>query len=212
MNYSVIILAAGSGNRMNLGYNKVLYKINDKSIVENSVDAFLKHDKCIEIILVVSKKELEYFKEMFNGSNIKIVEGGKTRSESVYNGLKSVSNEYVMIHDGARPYITIDLLDKLCEELIVSEACILAVKVKDTIKVVNELKIVDTPDRSTLYAAQTPQAFSTKLIRECYLKARNRLSDFSDDSSIVECFSNVKVTIVESSYANVKVTTKEDLR
>lgn len=211
MKYSVILVAAGNGSRMNLGYNKVFYPMEDgMTVLEKSVRLFDQHAQCNQIIIVTQP---ENFAQCHFDTKTKLIccKGGDSRSMSVTQGLAQVNEEYVMVHDGARPYVTSEQLDRLVACLATEEACLLAVPCKDTIKIVNANKVMSTPDRSTLYQAQTPQAFKTALLKECYKKAAldGRLTD---DASCVELYGNQAVAIVEGSYANIKITTQEDLK
>lgn len=211
MRYSAIIVAAGVGSRMNLGYNKVFYTLKDgKTVLEKTVQCFNHHSDCAEIILVTQKENFELCRFKTEKPLI-LTEGGATRSKSVTCGLNQAKEDYVMIHDGARPYVSTSSLDALVACLHQHDACILAVPCKDTIKVVKDGKIVDTPARSTLYQAQTPQAFKRSLLEQCYKKAELD-GTLTDDASCVEKYGNSEVMIVEGDYANIKITTMEDIR
>ena len=207
MKYSALICAAGSGTRMKLGYNKVYAKLNDgQMIIDKTINVFLNDIDCEEIIVV---SDPDVFLEMHNGvidQRITLVQGGSTRQESVYHGLVKVKNSYVMIHDGARPFLNQDLLDSIKNTLTTEVPC------KDTIKKVIDGYVETTYDRSTLMAAQTPQAFKTDLILSCTKKAMEENYTGTDDASLVEKYSDVKVKAVEGSYANIKITTIEDLK
>ena len=117
MKYSAIVLAAGSGSRTGLGFNKVLLEINEKKVLDYSLDIFIKDNKCTEIILVVSKNEYDYFSEAYIDVIDKFIIGGSERQYSVFNALNEVSNEYVLIHDGARPYIKSSTINEICSVL-----------------------------------------------------------------------------------------------
>ena len=128
MLYSVVIVASGKGTRLNLGYNKVFYKLDQDTILDKSINLFKTDKDCNEIIVVTNKED---FNLLNYHDNLIIVEGGKLRQESVYNGLVKVTNDYVMIHDGARPYLTMNLINDLKEKLTHVDACILSVKAVD---------------------------------------------------------------------------------
>lgn len=212
MNYSALIVAAGSGTRMGLGYNKVLYSFpNGKTIIETTIEAFSKDKRCTQIILVSSEEDLEAMKRLCKDQVQAYVIGGDTRQQSVSNGLAHVKNEYVLIHDGARPWISMEEIDRIVETLKTNDACLLCVPVKDTIKRVVNGIVETTYDRSTLMQAQTPQAFSTKLIQQAYDIAKEKEIVATDDAQLAELCMNAKVVAVEGSYANKKVTTQEDL-
>jgi 2-C-methyl-D-erythritol 4-phosphate cytidylyltransferase len=208
--YSAIILAAGSGTRLGLGYNKLLYKIDNQSIIEKTVNVFKNDEDCHEIILVISKTDEEEMKKLFDNS-VTYVFGGATRQESSYNGVSQATSEIVMIHDGARPYVSKSEIDACKKQMKISDACLLMVPVKDTIKVVENGIVKTTPNRNHLMAALTPQCFKTKLIKECLEKAMKSSETFSDDASVVEKMSDTLVHVVLGEYSNIKITTKEDI-
>lgn len=210
MRYSAVILAAGSGTRVGLGYNKLLYKMDEETIIEKTVKVFEQDASCNEIILVISKNDEDDMKRLFK-DRVHFVYGGATRQESSYHGVSAAHEEVVMIHDGARPYVSQDEL-KRCKEAMESyDAALLMVPVKDTIKVVEHDIVDHTPERSTLMAALTPQCFKRDLICGCLKKAIHGQDVFSDDASVVERLSNTKVHVVLGAYTNIKITTKEDL-
>ncbi|MCH4207028.1 MAG: 2-C-methyl-D-erythritol 4-phosphate cytidylyltransferase [Solobacterium sp.] len=212
MEYSVIIVAAGSGSRMKLGYNKVYYRGKDgRTILEHTMDLFLKDQDCRQIVVVTDP---EVYRHEMTGSlagKVVLAKGGATRQESVSSGLKAVISDYVMVHDGARPFLDESSLNALKQALSEVDAACLLVRVKDTIKVVQDGYVVSTPERDTLYAALTPQAFKTQLLISCMEQAQQEGFTGTDDSSLVERYSDVKVKAVEGSYANRKITTPEDL-
>ncbi len=212
MEYSVIVVASGNGNRMNLGYNKMFYRFKDgETVLDKTINHFLNHKECSEIIIVTQS---ENFDACPKSSKKKIITcvGGKERQDSVMNGLKLVTNEYVFVHDGARPFIDLEVLDRLVAGLKENDACLLAVPCVDTIKVVEEGVVTNTPKRSTLYQAQTPQAFKTELLRNSYKKLIEANAIVTDDSQCVETFSNEKVHIVLGDYKNKKITTIGDIK
>lgn len=216
---TVIIPAAGKGKRMNSKKSKQYIEILDKPILAYTIDAFEKCNNINNIILVVGKKEIEYVRdEIVEKYNFKkvigIIEGGKERQDSVYEGIKEVPHDtdIVLIHDGARPFINNHLINKAIINAHEYGACVLGVKVKDTIKVAdNSYNIIDTPNRNKLWSVQTPQAFRKALINKSYEKAKNDKFIATDDSMLVEKYSEVKVKIIEGAYFNIKITTNEDL-
>lgn len=212
MEYSAIVLAAGKGSRTNLEYNKVFFKFSDGQVLLlKTLRPFLQDEHCKEIIVVTTPNEIEIIQEMVSDEKIIYTYGGETRQDSVYNGLSKVSYEYVMIHDGARCFISDKEINDCKEALKTNDACLLMVPAIDTMKHVVDGYVVNTPLRSELYAAQTPQCFQTKLIKDCYQKAKDSGAIASDDASLVELFSTAKIKVVRGEYANKKVTTKEDL-
>lgn len=211
MRYSVVLPCAGSGSRMQLGYNKLLWKMkNGRTILENTVSIFLRDERCFEVVLVVDKTECSTWEKMFCNPKIKFVIGGKTRQESVYAGLQVVTEKRVLIHDGARPFLDQATLDRLLIAAETYAACLVAVPCKDTIKVVEKKTVKKTPPREVLYQAQTPQAFDLTVILSAYQKAEEAGFMATDDASVVEAFSDVLVHVVPGDYQNIKVTTPED--
>ncbi len=211
---SVIIVAGGSGSRMNMNINKQFIKINEKEVIAHTIDKFYKNEYIDEIILVVKEDEIDYFNKniinKYGYKNIKIALGGKERQDSVYNGLKIVDKncDMVLVHDGARPFVSKEIIKKAVTET--KKASVIGVRVKDTIKVVNNNEIISTPNRNTLWAIQTPQTFKYDLLKIAYEKAYEENFYGTDDSSLVENLGE-KVNIIEGSYENIKITTKEDL-
>lgn len=212
MDYTALVVAAGSGSRVGLGYNKLLYKFeNGKTILEETVSIFMKDERCTQIIVVASSDDMETFTRLCSCGKVVFVLGGETRQQSVYNGLKAVKEEYVLIHDGARPWLSTMCIDRILNTLKDHPACLLCVPVKDTIKEVRDGFVVQTYKRADLKQAQTPQAFDTNLIIRCYEKAMKQGIVATDDAQIVEVCSDVQVREVEGSYENIKVTTMEDI-
>lgn len=212
MEYSVIIVAAGSGTRMKLGYNKVYAELKDgRSILETSISDFQNDSDCKQIIVVTDPEEFSNQMKKEIIENVDVCKGGSTRQESVSNGLKLVKYQFVMIHDGARPFVNAEMLNRLKKEMTHEKAALLMVPVKDTIKRVENGYVTGTYVRSELRAAQTPQMFSTDLIRSCMKKAMEEGYTGTDDASLVEKYSDEKVKAVEGDYANYKITTPEDL-
>lgn len=210
MNYDVVIVAAGSGSRMNLGYNKVYYRLEEKTILEHAILLFEEDPSCKKIIVVTDVET--YQKEVGDRyPKVTCVMGGETRQESVWKGLEEVESEYVFIHDGARPYLTKEVVHRLESALESHNAVCPMVPVKDTIKVVQDHIVQNTLVRKELYAAQTPQAFQTALLRECLKKANEEGKVLYDDCMAVEQYSNEKVFVVEGDYRNKKITTIDDL-
>lgn len=212
MDYTALVVAAGSGSRVGLGYNKLLYKFeNGKTILEETVSIFMKDERCKQIIVVSSSDDMETFTRLCSCGKVVFVLGGNTRQQSVYNGLKAVKEDVVLIHDGARPWLSMDCINRILDTLQEHPACLLCVSVKDTIKEVKDGIVVQTYHRDDLKQAQTPQAFDTNLIIHAYEKAMKQGISATDDAQIVELCSDIRVRAVEGSYENSKVTTMEDL-
>ena len=211
MNCSAIVLCAGKGSRSGLTYNKMLYRFKNKTVYEMTMDIFLNDERCKQIVVVTKEEELDDLKKLISSKKIDYVFGGKERQDSVYNGLQVVKEDYVLIHDGARPYLKKENIDDILECLNKNNACLLVVPVKDTIKVCMDGNIVKTLPREQLVQAQTPQAFKTELIKRCYQKGKDQNYIATDDASLVEYFENIEVKAVLGSYSNIKITTPDDL-
>lgn len=207
--YQAILLAAGNSSRSGLNYNKVLYTLDDKPIIYISALNFINDEKCNKIFLVCKSNELDTFKKIFEQENkIEYIIGGQTRQESVSNALKHVNSEYVLIHDGARPYYSKKLLDIIVNKLDEFNAVIPAMKVTDTIKVVESGIVIKTINREMLRTIQTPQGFKTSVIKLAHSLANKQ--DYTDDSSMVEELTNEKVCVIDGEKDNIKYTQKED--
>lgn len=220
-----VVLAAGQGKRMHSAVRKQYLLLQDKPIIYYALktiqDSFIE-----EIILVAGSGEKEYCRseivEKFHLTKVKeIVEGGEERYHSVACGLKAIEGEgYVFIHDGARPFLTEEILRRTYNMVKEYHACVVGMPVKDTIKVVDGNHFAKlTPDRETLWQVQTPQAFTISLAKEAYdmllhkeeeLKAQG--IRITDDAMVVETLLAHPVRLVEGSYENIKITTPEDLR
>jgi 2-C-methyl-D-erythritol 4-phosphate cytidylyltransferase len=209
--YTALIVAAGSGSRTELGYNKVFYEVHSQPIITYSVDRFIADPDFSEIIVVHAKDELEKMKIALKDRQVIFVEGGSTRQESVYRGLKAVTNAVVFIHDGARPNLKKEQLDLLKSGLDNASALTLAVKSKETIKVVRNQQVVGDINRDEAYLIQTPQVFITDEIKSAHEALKSSKIIFTDDTSIYSSYCHGKVYIVEGTDDNVKVTTKFDL-
>lgn len=215
---TAIIVAAGRGTRMNSETPKQYMAIAGKTILDSTIYKFEKSNYVDEIILVVNKEELEYVRINIACDYEKIVKvlgGGKTRTESVYEGVKMASENrgIILIHDGVRPFVSYKLINSCVENAYKYKSCVPAIDVVDTIKVVEEGFVKDTLDRKKLKAVQTPQAFDYYLIKKCYDMAINENKDvnFTDDASIVEFYGH-KVKIIDGLSKNIKITTPLDLK
>lgn len=205
MNYDAVIVASGKGERAKLGFNKVFYVMeNGKTVLENASQVFIDDDDCKNIIIVTNEPE-----KIVKNEKIKTLAGGKLRANSVYNGLLLCESEYVFIHDGARPFISKEDINKLKEEVVSGDGAILAKKVTDTVKLCKDGKVIQTLDRENIYLALTPQAFRTNLIREAYDTLD--VSECTDDASVFEKF-NHTVKIVEGDTNNIKLTLESDFK
>lgn len=215
---SAIILAGGKGKRMGAPVSKQFIEIKGKPIIYYTIKKFSENKKIDNIVVVLSKDEVGYFKEnILEKYNLKvdnIVIGGTERQDSVYNGLKSLEDtntDIVLIHDGARPFISDRIIDDGIKFAQVYGACAPGVMPKDTIKIKNESNFsVSTPDRGSLVAIQTPQVFKFNEILECHEKIKINNIVVTDDTMIAEKF-GYSVYLYDGEYTNIKVTTPEDL-
>jgi len=218
---TAIILAAGQGKRMNMPVAKQFIMLEEKPVIYYSVKAF--EESCVDdIILICGQGQVSYCKDhilkSYGFKKIRqIVEGGTERYDSVHKGLLAIkSTDYVLIHDGARPFISVALINEVIKAVHESKACIVAAPVKDTIKIVDEGGwIKDTPNRKLLWAAQTPQAFEFGLIKKAYEALFNTdeslRRNITDDAMVFDMFINMPVKVVKGDYYNIKITTPEDL-
>lgn len=216
--YTAIVMAAGSGKRMNSKVHKQYLIIQDRPVLYYSLKAF--EDSAVdEIVLVVGKGEEKFCRkeivDKYGISKVKaIVEGGKERYHSVFEGLKQTSDaDYVLIHDGARPFVNQDIIRRCMQEVQKYQACVVGMPVKDTIKIADEEGYAkQTPDRKNVWMIQTPQTFSYALIYEVYeemLKTED--TAITDDAMVLERIKGKKSKLIEGSYRNIKITTPEDL-
>ena len=216
--YAAIVLAAGSGKRMNSQVHKQYLIIQDRPVLYYSLKEF--EDSAVdEIVLVVGKGEEEFCRreivDKYGISKVKaIVEGGKERYHSVFEGLKQTSDaDYVLIHDGARPFVNQDIIRRCMQEVQKYQACVVGMPVKDTIKIADEGGYAkQTPDRKNVWMIQTPQTFSYALIYGAYeemLKTED--AAITDDAMVLERTKGKKSKLIEGSYRNIKITTPEDL-
>jgi len=213
--YSVILLVAGTGSRMGLGYNKALYQISGKTIVEHSIQVFLEDENCGQIVMVTSNADLDQMQALFKREEkVEIVLGGKMRQDSVCEGLKYVKEDVVLVHDGARPFVTREMVNQCYLTAKSGIAGLLAIPVKDTIK---KVRLADTPlvastlDRSELVAAQTPQFAPTPILRMAHACAKAEGFVGTDDVHLIERYTDMKVKVLPGSPMNVKFTTPEDI-
>lgn len=218
MKFTAIVLSAGKGSRMNSGTHKQYLLLNGRPVITYSLEAFEK-SPVDEVILVTGQGEEEYCRkeivEAYGFSKVgKIVAGGKERYHSVFCGLQAVTDtDYVLIHDGARPFVTEEIIARTMETVRNTNACAVGMHVKDTIKITDEKDIVkETPERNNVWMVQTPQAFSCPLISHAYEKMLlQEDAAITDDAMVVEKMCQVPVTLIEGSYRNIKITTPEDM-
>ncbi len=220
-----VVLAAGAGKRMQSDTKKQFLQLREKPIIYYSLQAF-QESFVDEIVLVVSKEDIDYCRkeivEKYGFTKVKyITVGGKERYHSVAAGINSLSAcDYVFIHDGARPMLAGEILERAYHCVKECDACVVGMPVKDTIKIANESGyIAMTPNRNLVWSIQTPQVFKYKLINEAYKKLieqeevlKDKGINITDDAMVVETLMAHPVKLVEGSYENIKITTPEDLK
>ena len=215
-----VILAGGRGSRMHSDIQKQYMLLNGRPLICYALEMF--EQSCADdLVLVTGAGEEAYVRQeilphMELTKLRAIVPGGKERYHSVYEGMKALSScDYVLIHDGARPLVTEEIIARAAQAAVCDQACVVGMPVKDTIKVAGADGFAQsTPDRSRLWQVQTPQAFSYPLVRGAYdrLMADEALQKgITDDAMVVEHLTGTPVRLVEGSYENLKVTTPEDL-
>ena len=214
---TAVVLAGGQGRRMQSNIPKQYLLLNGKPILYYSLMVF-EQSRVDEIVLVTGEEEREYCRkeivERFGFQKVRaVVAGGKERYHSVYAGLKScLGCDYVMIHDGARPFLTEEMIERSIEAVERDRACAVGMPVKDTIKICDENGYVEqTPKREQVWMIQTPQSFEYCLIERAYRMVIESGRAVTDDAMAVEVFLKEKVRLVEGSYMNIKITTPEDL-
>lgn len=192
--------------------SKLLLKINGKTVLERSVNAFLNISDVDEVIVVAREKDIPAFSDILTDERVSFVVGGDTRQQSVMNAVDVIDDcELIIIHDGARPLIKSEDIENTIRAAKENKAAAVGTFVKDTVKVVDKNGfVVSTPDRSTLFAVQTPQIFDFELYKNAAQNAREKGFDFTDDCQLVESF-NQKVKTVVGSYSNIKITTPDDI-
>ena len=215
MQYDVILPAAGSGKRMAAGRNKLFLELRQKPILIHTLEVFQQDEECKGIWLAVKPEERSYIEMLlakYQITKVKaLLDGGSERQYSVNNCVKKVEDgKIVLVHDAARPFITIPTIHKLVEAAYTKGAAIAGVRAKDTMKRVKDGVIEETVDRSSLWMIQTPQAFNFEILKRAEQQAEDDHFLGTDEAMLVERLGQ-SVYIVESSYENVKITTKEDL-
>lgn len=209
--FSAIILGGGFGQRMGLGYNKVLYKIKGKTVIEHASKHFIEDPDFSEVIIVANREDYDRIKVLFDQQKVKVIKGGKTRQDSVYEGLSTLLEDgYVFIHDGARPNISKTSIEILKKEVI-KQPAILYSKAKDSIVQYENDKIIKYLNRNQIGYIRTPQTFKKEDILKAYDLAKENNHEYSDDASLYMGELNLDIKLVEDDDANIKLTTKFDL-
>ena len=220
-----IVLAAGSGKRMGTSVKKQYLLLKEKPVLYYALKAFEDSERIRQIVLVTGAGEEAYCKEeiveAYGFQKVTaIVAGGRERYHSVWNGLNAIesNNEYVFIHDGARPFVDQTTIERAYREVKKSKACVVGVPTKDTVKIADEAGFVaETPERKYVWQIQTPQVFEKELVWRAYSrlieqeKSGNLTLQVTDDAMVVESMTQHPVKLVMGSYENIKLTTPEDL-
>ena len=223
-----IVLAAGQGKRMGTKIQKQYLELQGYPVIYHTLHVFETSDLIDEIVMAVAPGQIAYAKQeivdKYGFQKVShIVEGGKERYHSVWNALQVIhadreKNEcFVFVHDGARPFVDHEMLERVYRETKVHKACVLGMPTKDTIKIVDEAHMAQTtPDREFVWLVQTPQVFLESVIYEAYEQLMERekhgkLIKVTDDAMVAEQMLGYKVKLVEGSYKNIKLTTPEDL-
>lgn len=219
--YSAILLSAGAGNRMNSDIPKQYMDLKGKMILRYSLETFEHDERISEIVIVANEAWIDTVKEnivkQYGYTKVTdVVIGGKERYESVYKGLCALKDaDYVMIHDGARPFVDHEMIARLTDAVRTHKACIPAVKSKDTIRLSDDEGFVTmTPDRNNVWNIQTPQTFEYVKLKSAFDDYMSNTAEYgpvTDDAMVWELVTGDSVKIVEGSYNNIKITTPEDI-
>ena len=217
MNATAIIVAAGEGRRVGAGISKVYLPIGGRALLLRTLDQFSRAKTVNNVIVVIAERDLDRCRSLLGSDpqarkQLWILQtGGSSRQESVNRGLKKISSEcdVVVIHDGARPFVSAELIDRVIDEVSTRKAVVVGVPVRDTIKVISgDRQILSTPRRDCLWEIQTPQAFERRLILEAHKAAADQ--DATDDASLVERLGK-PVYVIDGERTNIKITLPEDL-
>lgn len=210
MRYSVLIVAAGKQSAEGLTYAKAHASFNDSnSVLNQSTSIFMDDDKCSQIVIVTSAADMSQVVRSSESGKIVYVKGGKTRQESILIGLTAISEDLVLIHDGVRPWIKQYLIDRLLDGVKGEMACVLAHKPSSSVRRVKDGYLVEEIDTEGLVILETPQAYDTSFIIDCYKKAARENICFLDDAEIVSAVSSVPIKVVEGDIRNVRFLLKD---
>ncbi len=212
-----IIVAAGKGSRMGLGYNKVLANLRGRPVIEWTIRKFVFSELINFLVIVINPEDKEAMARIcepyINRIEIIMVNGGDSRQDSVYNGLEALPESVgiVLIHDGARPFVNQDIIENSINKAREFGSACAGLPAKDTIKIVDDKRAVkSTPERISIWHAQTPQSFEKSIIMRIYENAREKGIIGTDDAELAES-AGFKVIMFEGSNSNIKLTTAEDL-
>lgn len=209
--YSVVITAAGCGKRANLGYNKMLYRIAGKTVLETAVETFCNNRDFNQIIVTASYEDKPIYEQILDKYNVEIVTGGQERMNSVYAGISKASNNKVFVHDGARVYLEAPLIDRLTSFSKSYDGLALGIKATDTTLLVVEGQIKQILNRDNLFNMQTPQVVERDIYMTCYQKAEIENKLFTDEMSMLTNY-GYNCHVVNSEAYNIKLTHPEDFK
>lgn len=209
MEYQAIVLAAGEGKRAQLSYNKVLFEIEGESIVFLATKNFIEDTDCKQVLIVCQNKDLCALKKIFKDyPKVCFVEGGSTRQKSVYNALLNITAKYVLVHDGARPYFSKELLKNLKNRIEQYNCVIPVIDSIDSLKIIKDNIVVKTINRLEVKRVQTPQAFLTSTLIFAHKNAKRE--SYTDDSAIVEDVTSEQIYVIDGEEKNIKYTNPQD--
>lgn len=212
MKKSAIIVAGGKGLRMGSEIPKQFLELNGKPIIVHTIQRFLDYDPELELVVVLPASHVELWSNLknqfFPEANIQTAIGGDTRFESVKSGLKNISDGLVAIHDAVRPFVTPAIISKSFDAAEMHGSGVVAVPLKDSVREVQG-EISMARNRDDFKLVQTPQTFRVEQIKEAYQQPYSK--SFTDDATVFELAGNL-VHLVEGSYANIKITTQDDLK
>lgn len=218
MKHYAVILAGGTGHRMGGGIPKQFLHVNNRPVIAWSIETFIQSGIIDGIIIAIHPEYAPQMEEIinnyFNTFNVRIVHGGATRQESSFNALNSypfLDNDVILIHDAARPFITVEMIKECIQETVLHGAVGVYVPVKETIAHIDNGNVKTVLPRQTLYAAQTPQCFSYSVIMDAHRQAvKNNLTNATDDVTLVLNAGYSVKAITGNHYYNIKITTNDD--
>lgn len=209
MNYSVLLIAAGKKAAEGESYQKALAQFKEsRSVIDQTVSVFMSDPSCKQIVLVTNSADMIKLVQNASSGKIVVVKGGKTRQESVFIGLSAVSEETVLIHDGVRPWLSQELIDRVLTRMETEKACILSIAPPTAVYEVSDGYIKQAINTSNLVIAQTPQAFNTSFIFACYRKAIQEGIFLNDDASIVRAVSDEPICVEAGDIRNARFIVK----
>jgi len=211
MQFTAILLAGGNGKRTGLKTNKVFLEIKGKKVLDYSLELLKKQAEISEIILVLAENVdnsiISHYKELVDH----IVFGGLERQDSVFNALNKAKNDYILIHDGARPFIPESSLREIYKNINVEKSMTLGVKLKDTVFKMAGNHVVETFDRNDMISVQTPQAFHKEALLKAHELARKEMFYGTDDTMLMAKYLGINAYVIQGDYRNIKLTTIEDI-